>query len=170
MDCTPQHSTALQDFLLDAQVLLTKSQECLQHLELIDNDPDACQCLGETLDLLARRADPLGLLEVAHYTRTLQKLLAPACNQRHLQGEALPALDACLTLLAWQLELVDPRTGRLGLDLQEQHLLLTELATSLGQPAAQLCEPCQEVGRFCSHPHAHGLDSDGNGATSDCEH
>lgn len=170
MDCTPQHSTALQDFLLDAQVLLTKSQECLQHLELIDNDPDACQCLGETLDLLARRADLLGLLEVAHYTRTLQQLLAPACNQRHLQGEALPALDACLTLLAWQLELVDPRTGRLGLDLQEQHLLLTELATSLGQPAAQLCEPCQEIGRFCSHPHAHGFDSDGNGATSDCEH
>ncbi|WP_252090399.1 histidine kinase [Pseudomonas sp. MWU13-3659] len=170
MDSTPQNSTALQDFLLDAQDLLTKSQECLQHLELIDNDPDACQCLGETLDLLARRADTLSLLEIAHYTRTLQQLLAPACSQRHLRGEALPALDACLTLLAWQLELVDPRTGRLGLDMQEQHLLLTELATSLGQPATQLCEPCQEVGRFCSHPPTHEFGSDGIGATSDCEH
>ncbi|WP_248920851.1 histidine kinase [Pseudomonas entomophila] len=170
MDSTLQNSTALQDFLLDAQDLLTKSQECLQHLELIDNDPDACQCLGETLDLLARRADSLGLLEVAHYTRTLQQLLAPACNQRHLRGEALPALGACLTLLAWQLELVDPRTGRLGLDLQEQHLLLSELATSLGQPATQLCDPCQETGRFCTHPRAHEVGIDGASTPSDCEH
>ncbi|MDR2307989.1 MAG: hypothetical protein LBE53_12460 [Paucimonas sp.] len=153
MDSAPLHNSALQDFLLDAQVLLTKSQECTQHLELISNDPDACLCLNDTLDTLARRADALGLVEVAHYTRTLQQLLAPACSQRRLQGEALSALEACLTLLAWQLELVDPRTGRLNLDNEEQHQLLSDLAGALGQPATQLCAPCEGAGTYCIHPH-----------------
>lgn len=80
MDSAPLNNGALQDFLLDAQVWLTKTQECLQHLELIDNDPDACQCLNETLDTLARRADALGLLEVARYTAALQQLLAPSAS------------------------------------------------------------------------------------------
>lgn len=140
----------LQDFLLDAQSLLSKAQECLQHLELIGNDPDACHCLNESLDLLAFRADALGLLEVAHYAHTLQQLLAPACRQRHLQGKTLPALAACLTLLAWQLELVDPLTGRLSLDSEEQHLLLNELANALGQP----CLPCLPNDGNCTAAHA----------------
>lgn len=158
MDSAPLNNGTLQDFLLDAQVWLSKSQECLQHLELIDNDPDACHCLNETLGTLARRADTLGLLEVAHYGAALQQLLAPACQQRHLSAEALAALHACLNLLAWQLELVDASTGRLNLDTAEQLLLLGELANALGQPLPELCGPCQERGSVCAHPHlSHAL-------------
>jgi chemotaxis protein histidine kinase CheA len=153
MDSTPLHNGAVQDFLQDAQVLLARSQECLQHLELIDNDADACHCLNETLDTLAQRADALGLVEVAHYTRTLQQLLAPACGQRHLHGEALPAVTACLTLLAWQLELVDTHSGRLDMDTEEQQQLLGELASLLGQPSGQMCAPCHATGSLCAHPH-----------------
>lgn len=153
MDSAPLNNGALQDFLVDAQVWLTKSLECLQHLELIHNDPDACLCLNETLETLARRANLLGLLELAHYTTTLQRLLEPACQQRHLGSEALGALHACLNLLAWQLELVDASTGRLGLDTEEQHLLLGELANALGQPFPELCGPCQVRGEVCAHSH-----------------
>ncbi|MDZ3990716.1 histidine kinase [Pseudomonas sp. Teo4] len=154
MDNASSNSIALQEFLLDAQILLTQSQECLQHLELIDNDPDACHCLNNTLDTLARRANGLGLIEVSRYTEALQRLLAPACREQHLKGEALPALDACLTLLAWQLELVDPRTGRLSLDTCEQITLLGELAGLLNQPAPQTCASCNERESSCIHPHS----------------
>ncbi|MNE30342.1 hypothetical protein D3C80_1238500 [compost metagenome] len=147
------NSSALQDFLVDAQVLLTKAEECLQHLELIDNDPDACHCLDNALDTLAQQATHLGLREVAHYTTALQQLLAPACHGGCLQREALPAVGACLTLLAWQLELVDPRTGRLNLDIGEQLVLLGELAKVVQQPLAQACTSCDEQGSVCIHPH-----------------
>jgi hypothetical protein len=64
-----------------------------------------------------------------------------------LQGKTLPALAACLTLLAWQLELVDLLTGRLSLDSEEQHLLLNELANALGQPC--LCPPNGQLHAAC---------------------
>ncbi|BBH47246.1 hypothetical protein KU43P_37230 [Pseudomonas sp. KU43P] len=153
MDNTVFPNSALQEFLLDAQVLLTQTQECLQHLELITNDPDACHCLHNTLDTLARRASGLNLHEVAHYATALQQLLAPACQQLHLHSEALPALDACLTLLAWQLELVDMRTGRLALDSSEQAALLSDLANALGSSVPQTCAPCDEMGSSCLHSH-----------------
>ena len=70
MDSALSFDTALQGFLLDAQVLLTQAQECLQHLELIDNDPDACHCLDNALDNLARQAAHLGLREVAPVSYT----------------------------------------------------------------------------------------------------
>ncbi|MDM3884807.1 histidine kinase [Pseudomonas sp. BCRC 81390] len=143
---------ALQRFLLDAQVLLTQAQECLQHLDLIENDPDACRGLDNALDSLARQAMHLGLREVAHYTTALQQLLAPACHGGCLQREALPAVGECLTLLAWQLELVDPFTGRLNLDIGEQLVLLGELAKVVQQPFAQTCTYCDEQGRVCIHP------------------
>lgn len=153
MDTALSFDDALQKYLLDAQVLLTQAQECLQHLELIDNDPDACRCLDNTLDSLARQATRLGLIEVAHYTNALQQLLAPACHGGCLQREALPALGACLTLLAWQLELVDTRTGRLNLDIGEQLVLLNDLAKVLRQPFAPACASCDEQGSVCHHSH-----------------
>jgi len=152
MDSTAANSSALQDFLLDAQVLLTQAQECLQHLELIANDPDACHCLSNTLATLARRASCLGLVEVAHYTSALHQLLTPARQQLYVHSKALPSLTACLTLLAWQLELVDVRTGRLALDASEQVVLLTELATALDQPLPQTCASCHDNGHACAHP------------------
>ncbi|WP_455887317.1 histidine kinase [Pseudomonas rustica] len=153
MDTALSFDDALQKYLLDAQVLLTQAQECLQHLELIDNDPDACRGLDNTLDSLARQATRLGLIEVAHYTNALQQLLAPACHGACLQREALPALGACLTLLAWQLELVDTRTGRLNLDIGEQLVLLNDLAKALRQPFAPACASCHEQGSECLHSH-----------------
>lgn len=153
MDSALSFDGALQGFLLDAQVLLTQAQECLQHLELIDNDPDACHCLDNALDSLARQAMRLDLREVAHYTTALQQLLAPACHDGCLPGEALPAVGACLTLLAWQLELLDTRTGRLNLDIGEQLVLLGELAKVVQQPFAQACTACDEQGSTCLHPH-----------------
>ncbi|PVZ44004.1 histidine kinase [Pseudomonas sp. CC120222-01a] len=154
MDSSVSNIDTLQDFLLDAQVLLTQSQECLQHLELISNDPDACHCLDNALQNLARRASTLGLLEVAHYASVLHQLLAPACKQQCLDNAALPTLNACLTLLAWQLELVDVHTGRLALDTCEQVTLLSELATALNQPLPQTCASCNDNGSNCVHPHS----------------
>ncbi|UXH42281.1 histidine kinase [Pseudomonas promysalinigenes] len=145
------HIDTLQDFLLDAQVLLTQSQECLQHLELIANDPDACLCLNRALQTLARRAGTLGLLEVAHYASALHQLLAPACEQQCLSPLALRTLNACLTLLAWQLELIDLQTGSLSLDTCEQVALLNKLAVVLDQPFSQTCAPGTEKGPDCVH-------------------
>ncbi len=153
MDTALAFDNALQGFLLDAQVLLTQAQECLQHLELIDNDPDACRCLDSTLASLAGQATRLGAREVAHYATALHQLLAPACYSGCLQPEALPAIEACLTLLAWQLELLDSRTGRLNLDIGEQLVLLGELAKVVQQPLAPACASCDEAGKTCDHPH-----------------
>ncbi|MFK0094266.1 histidine kinase [Pseudomonas sp. NPDC090592] len=153
MDTALSFDDALQGYLVDAQVLLTQAQECLQHLELIDNDPDACCCLDKALDSLARQATRLDLREVAHYTTALQQLLAPACHGGYLQREALPVVGECLTLLAWQLELVDTRTGRLNLDIGEQLVLLNSLAKAVRQPLAASCAACNEQGSECVHPH-----------------
>ncbi|WP_422416678.1 histidine kinase [Pseudomonas sp. GZD-222] len=144
------NSGALQDFLVDAQVLLTQAQECLQHLELIDNDPDACHCLNDTLAALVTRAQCLGLVEVASYGRQLQHLLDNAQNPACLPGSALPALEECLTLLAWQLELVDPCTGRLSLDTDEQVVLLDNLAAALNPTST--CASCSSSMTPCEHP------------------
>ncbi|MFJ4066394.1 histidine kinase [Pseudomonas sp. NPDC089996] len=153
MDSTISNFDSLQGFLLDAQILLTQSQECLQHLELIANDPDACQHLTNTLATLSRRSHAIGLLEVAHYASVLHQLLAPAGQHQRLGNEALSTLNACLTLLAWQLELVDMHTGRLALDTCEQVALLNDLAAALKQPLPQTCAPCNHGGSHCVHPH-----------------
>ncbi|WP_449434020.1 histidine kinase [Pseudomonas putida] len=153
MDSVIPTSSGLQSFLLDAQALLSRSQECVQHLELIDNDADACHSLNNALDTLARRAGSLGLGEIAHFAAGMQQLLDPACQRQHLKRAALPALDACLTLLAWQLELTDASTGQLNLDSGEQIALLNGLATALEQPLPHLCAPCQDSDSLCAHPH-----------------
>ncbi|MEG0859406.1 MAG: histidine kinase [Pseudomonas sp.] len=144
------NSGALLEFLVDAQVLLTQAQECLQHLELINNDPDACHCLNDTLGALVARAQSLGLVEVASYSHQLQHLLDGAQTLSHLPDSALPALEECLTLLAWQLELVDPCTGRLGLDTDEQVVLLDNLAAALHPTSA--CASCSASMSPCEHP------------------
>lgn len=143
MQSAPLPPSALQEFLLDAQVSLSQAQECLQHLQMIDNDPDACLCLDDTLGSLAVRAETLDLEQVAQYTSALRDLLAPACGDQHLQPAALPSVQACLDLLAWQLELLDARTGHLDLDPSEQHLLLGQLASALAHPLAQTCASAQ---------------------------
>jgi len=50
-----------------------------------------------------------------------------------LHEQALDALRDCLTLMAWQLELVDHKTGQLSLDESEQTDLLEAFAAQMGQ-------------------------------------
>ena len=48
---------ALPEFLLEAEMLLAKSEECLSHLHLIRNDNDAIDCMKNSLTRLAEKAD-----------------------------------------------------------------------------------------------------------------
>ena len=50
-----------------------------------------------------------------------------------LNDPILDALKSCLTLMAWQLELIDPRNGQLNLDDSEQVMLIEELTEQVGQ-------------------------------------
>ncbi|MCY1460419.1 hypothetical protein D9M71_779770 [compost metagenome] len=50
-----------------------------------------------------------------------------------LHDEALEALKDCLTLIAWQLELIDQKTGQLSLDETEQATLIEAFALQVGQ-------------------------------------
>ncbi|MCY1459480.1 hypothetical protein D9M71_769600 [compost metagenome] len=96
------------------------------------------------------RAQTLGLVEVASYSKQLQHLLKTAHNPSRLPGSALPALEECLTLLAWQLELVDPHTGRLSLDTDEQVVLLDNLAVALNPTSTRAS--CSSSMPPCKHP------------------
>ncbi|GGU56547.1 hypothetical protein GCM10009504_11810 [Pseudomonas laurentiana] len=133
-------TSVLQDFLIDAEVLLTKTQECLLHLELIGNDPDAIDCMVDTLGSLANRALTHDQPEIADFCLQLRLLLEPERDRNRLHGEALDVLSDCLTLLSWQLELIDPQTGLLSLDNQEQLELIGNLTTTLGPEKASRAE------------------------------
>jgi hypothetical protein len=54
-----------------------------------------------------------------------------------LHDEALSALKDCLTLVAWQLELIDQTTGQLSLDDSEQVTLIEAFAFQVGQSRFQ---------------------------------
>ena len=122
----------LHEFMVDAQIMLTQSQECLQHLELIDSDRDASECMVVTLNTLARRAQACSLNVISGFCQQINFLVNLAEPHGRLRGDALKALSNCLTLLAWQLELIDPLTGQLSLDESEQITLIGELACALG--------------------------------------
>jgi hypothetical protein len=44
------------EFLVEAEQLLAKTEECLSHLQLISNDKDAIDCMLNTLLKLATQA------------------------------------------------------------------------------------------------------------------
>lgn len=126
---------ALPEFLLEAEMLLAKSEECLNHLHLIRNDSDAIDCMKISLIKLAERAEPLALLAISEFSRHIQYLIGNAASPVQLHDEALDALQKCLTLLAWQLELIDTRTGELGLDESEQATLIATVEHHIPQRA-----------------------------------
>ena len=128
MNSANAQRTALPEFLLEAEKLLAKSQECLTHLHLIRDDNDAIDGMKTSLAKLAEKADSLSLQAISDFSRRLQALIANARNPMQLHDQALDALHDCLTLLAWQLELIDTRTGELPLDESEQTALIA-LAT-----------------------------------------
>lgn len=133
MNSANEWQTALPDFLLEAEKLLSKSEECLSHLHLIRNDSDAIDCMNYSLTKLAEKADDLALQAISEFSRHIQYLIANAENPLQLHDQALEALHNCLTLLAWQLELIDTRTGELSLDDKEQTSLIATVTLQIPQ-------------------------------------
>ncbi|MGN8273895.1 hypothetical protein ACLEJQ_18360 [Pseudomonas sp. SMV71] len=130
-------SQRFPEFLSEAETLLAKSEECLSHLQLISNDKDAIDCMLSTLLKLAKKANALALESVSEFSLHIHGLLSHAHNHMELHDQALDALKDCFTLMAWQLELVDPTTGKLSLDSSEQTSLIEAFAYQVGQ------SPCQ---------------------------
>ncbi|WP_296257068.1 MULTISPECIES: hypothetical protein [unclassified Pseudomonas] len=114
------------DFFSETHHMVDRADECLSHLELIGDDKDAIECLLGTLQLIAGKADAAALPSIAGFARQLRHLLYAASVGGRLLPKALEALRECLSLLSWQVELVDPFTGLLPLDDSEQQLLLEQ--------------------------------------------
>jgi len=127
----------LPEFLVEAETLLAKSEECLSHLQLISNDKDAIDCMMSTLLKLASRADALALVAVSEFSLHIHGLLNHAQSHVDLHDQALSALKDCFTLMAWQLELIDQNTGQLTLDDSEQTSLIEAFAFQVGQSQFQ---------------------------------
>lgn len=127
-----ERQNSLSDFLLEAQALLKKSDECLSHLELFINDNDAVECLLGALLSLAHKADLLAIGGISDFSLGINRLLGLAYPNAGIQGDALNNLKNCFTLLAWQLELIDTQTGLLLLDESEHLELLSSFAASSG--------------------------------------
>ena len=123
----------LPEFLVEAETLLAKSEECVSHLQLISNDKDAIECMLSTLLKLASKADALALVAVSEFSLHIHGLLNHTQNHVDLHAQALDALKDCLTLMAWQLELIDQTTGQLSLDGSEQTSLIEAFAYQVGQ-------------------------------------
>ena len=137
MNSANEWQTTLPEFLLEAETLLAKSQECLSHLHLIRDDSDAIECMKASLTKLAEKADNLALQAISEFSRHIHYLIANAASPMQLHDQALDALHACLTLLAWQLELIDQKTGQLSLDDSEQASLIEAFAFQVGQSQFQ---------------------------------
>jgi hypothetical protein len=120
------------DFLSDTQTLMFRADECLSHLELISDDRDAMECMLTTLQQVAGKADVAGVAPMAVFARQLRYLLYFASAAGRLQPKALLSLRECLSLMSWQIELVDPTTGALPLDDHEQHDLLEQFGAHCG--------------------------------------
>ncbi|MCK1792224.1 hypothetical protein [Pseudomonas violetae] len=121
------------EFQVEAELLLAKTEECLTHLQLISNDNDAIDCILSTLLKLASKADALALAAVSGFSLHIHSVLSHAHHHMPLHDEALGALKDCLTLIAWQLELIDQNTGQLFLDDSEQTELIEAFAFQVGQ-------------------------------------
>ncbi|MGW8465575.1 hypothetical protein [Pseudomonas sp. CLCA07] len=133
-----QWAQRLPEFLVEAETLLAKSEECLSHLQLISNDKDAIDCMLSSLLKLASRADALALEAVSEFSLHIHGLLNHTHNQIDLHDQALGALKECFTLMAWQLELIDQTTGQLSLDDTEQTSLIEAFAFQVGLSPFQL--------------------------------
>lgn len=139
------------DFLSGTQDLIARADECFSHLEMISDDRDAMECLLTTLQQIAGKADAACVQTVAGFARQLRYLLYFACAAGHLQPQALFSLRQCFSLLSWQVELVDPYSGQLPLDEQEQRELLEQFSAccGIGQVEHSHCAPVE-----CNAPRA----------------
>lgn len=122
---------ALQLFLQDAPQLLSRAQECVQHFRLVGEDSDASDCLIATLISLRQRAASVSQTQIAGFAARLVAVLEREGRRNCLRGTSQGILEACLSLLAWQVELTDPFSGPLDLDTSEQEELLEHLDHAL---------------------------------------
>jgi hypothetical protein len=106
-------------------------------LQLISNDKDAIECMLGTLLKLARRAEALALEAISEFSLHIYSLLNLPQDRIDLHEQALQALQDCFTLMAWQLELIDQKTGQLSLDESEQASLIEAFAYQVGQSQLQ---------------------------------
>ena len=120
------------EFLSDAQTLLARAEECLAHLELISDDKDAIEGLLDSLQKIAGEADRAQVAPVAGFARQLRYLLYFAHAAARIHPVTLESLRCCFSLLAWQIELIDPDTGQLLLDEQEPKQLLEHFGCCSG--------------------------------------
>ena len=105
----------------------------MSHLHLIRDDSDAIECMKASLTKLAEKADNLALQAISEFSRHIQYVIANAENPLQLHDQALEALHDCLTLLAWQLELIDAKTGQLTMDKEEQTKLIDTVTLQIPQ-------------------------------------
>ncbi|GFM65627.1 hypothetical protein PSCICJ_17450 [Pseudomonas cichorii] len=115
-------------FLSNSQNLLCKSEECLSHLEMIGDDEDAIEGLLTNLLKLSLEAQSASIESLADFSRKLQQWLTEACQYPGFSPEILTTLKSCLELMSWQLELIDPQTGEMLMDCDEQQALLAKLS------------------------------------------
>lgn len=123
----------LSEFLVSAEILRAKSEDCLNHLHLIKNDEEAIQCLLGSLLKLANLSYNQAINPLGEFTQSVHEVLYQARKSIDLDQPTLQALKDCLTLIAWQLELIDPLSGELNMDGSEQHVLLETLTSSIDQ-------------------------------------
>ncbi|KPC28229.1 Uncharacterized protein ABJ99_3386 [Pseudomonas syringae pv. cilantro] len=123
-------------FLSTTQALLYKSEECLAHLELISDDEDAIGCLVTSLRKLAQEAQAASVSCIADFSRQVCQSLETGSHPHPLSHEALLTVKNCLTLISWQVELLDPNTGELKMDNEEQLELLEKLASTSRSPVS----------------------------------
>ncbi|RMQ50125.1 hypothetical protein ALQ04_02352 [Pseudomonas cichorii] len=114
-------------FLRDSLTLLYKSEECLSHLEMIVDDDDAIEALLNHLLKLNHEARSASVESLADFSRQLRLSITQARQSGGFSQEVLHTLKSCLALMSWQLELIDPQTGEMLLDNEEQQELLAKL-------------------------------------------
>ncbi|AZC27754.1 hypothetical protein C4K39_6122 [Pseudomonas sessilinigenes] len=136
-------ATPLPEFLLEAQTLLAKSEDCLSHLHLIRNDEEAISCLLVSLQRLAQCAARHAISPLHEFSVHIHGLLKRPQHPLDLNDQVLESLKSCLTLMAWQLELIDPNDGQLNMDDSEQVMLIEELADQVSQNCTCTLPTCR---------------------------
>lgn len=131
----------LPEFLIEAERLLVKSEDCLNHLQLIKNDRDAIDCMLGNLLKLGKKAEAQAIRGLSELSLHIHDLLEQSHAPMDLDEQFLKALKECFILMAWQLELIDPVTGQLDLDENEHTDLMRVLAEQIDQRNSAPCYP-----------------------------
>lgn len=128
-------------FLSDSHKLMCRAGDCLEHLAMISDDPDAMEGLLTALKQLAAQAFTHGIETLYEFAQELSGLISLATAAGHLHPAARLTLEHCMALMGWQLELIDPHTGSLALDDSEQRSLLGVFACLCGLGKRQDSQP-----------------------------